>query len=188
MQALLKKAAGLDIAMICPLHGPILKENLGHYIGLYDKWSKYEPEVEGVFIAYASIHGNTAKAARLLAEKLEQRGVAVKTADLCRADMAQCVADAFTYSKMVCASASYDGGLFPPMEDFLHHLKAKTYRGRTVALVENGTWAPSAGRCMRELLGAMKDVRLREEIVLVPSSVKSETETELDKLADWLAK
>jgi len=187
VQALLKKAAALDIQMICPLHGPILKENLGHYIGLYDKWSRYEPEVEGVFIAFASIHGNTGKAAHLLAEKLEAKGVKVSIADLSRSDVAECVEDAFKYSKMVCAAASYDGGLFPPMEDFLHHLKAKTYRSRTVALVENGTWAPSAGRCMRELLSAMKDIDLREETVLIPSSVKPETEAELDKLADWLA-
>ncbi len=186
VQALLKKAAGLDIAMICPLHGPVLKENLGHYIGLYDKWSRYEPEIDGVFIAFASIHGNTAKAARLLGEKLEQRGVKVKVADLSRADMAQCVSDAFQYSRMVCAAASYDGGLFPPMEDFLHHLRSKTYRCRTVALVENGTWAPSAGRCMRELFCQMKDIRLREETVLIPSTVKPETEAQLEQLADWL--
>ena len=186
VQALLKKAAALDIAMICPLHGPVLKEDLGYYIGLYDRWSRYEPEIDGVFIAYASIHGNTARAARLLAQLLEDRGVPVKAADLSRADMAQCVADAFRYSRMVCAAASYDGGLFPPMEDFLHHLRAKTYRNRTVALVENGTWAPSAGRCMRELLGAMKDVRLREETVLICSAVKPETEEQLRQLADWL--
>ncbi len=187
VQALLKKAAGLDIAIICPLHGPILKEDLGHYIGLYDKWSRYEPEVEGVFIAYASIHGNTAQAARYLTERLEERGVKVTLADVSRADMAECVEDAFKYSKMVCAAASYDAGLFPPMEDFLHHLRAKTYRSRKVALVENGSWAPSAGKCMRAILGEMKDLTVREELVSIRSSVKPETKAALDELAAWLA-
>ncbi len=187
VQALLKKAAGLDIAIICPLHGPILKEDLGHYIGLYDKWSRYEPEVEGVFIAYASIHGNTAQAARYLTERLEERGMKVTLADVSRADMAECVEDAFKYSKMVCAAASYDAGLFPPMEDFLHHLKAKTYRSRKVALVENGSWAPSAGKCMRAILGEMKDLTVREELVSIRSSVKPETKAALDELAAWLA-
>ncbi len=187
VQALLKKAAGLDIAIICPLHGPILKEDLGHYIGLYDKWSRYEPEVEGVFIAYASIHGNTAQAARYLTERLEERGMKVTLADVSRADMAECVEDAFKYSKMVCAAASYDAGLFPPMEDFLHHLRAKTYRSRKVALVENGSWAPSAGKCMRAILGEMKDLTVREELVSIRSSVKPETKAALDELAAWLA-
>ena len=160
VQALLKKAAGLDIAMICPLHGPILKENLGYYINLYDIWSSYRPETEGVFLAYASIHGNTAKAALALKEMLERRGVTVAAADVCRTDVAECVEDAFRYSKMVCCAASYDGGLFLPMEDFLHHLKAKTYQNRKVALVENGTWAPSALRVMKELFSAMKNVEI----------------------------
>ena len=186
VQALLKKAAGLDIAMICPLHGPILKENLGHYLNLYDIWSSYRPETEGVFLAYASIHGNTAKAALALQEMLERRGVQVECADVCRSDVAECVENAFRYSKMVLCASSYDGGVFLPMEDFLHHLRAKTYRNRTVALVENGTWAPSAGRCMRELFCQMKDIRLREETVLIPSTVKPETEAQLEQLADWL--
>ena len=186
VQALLKKAAALDIALICPLHGPVLREDLGHYIGLYDKWSRYEPEIDGVFIAYASIHGNTAQAARRLADLLARRGVAVKAADLARADLSACVADAFQYSTLVCASASYDGGLFPPMEDFLHHLRAKTFRNRRAALVENGTWAPSAGKCMRALLEEMKGIQLREETVLVPSTLKPETEAALEALAEWL--
>ena len=186
VQALLKKAAALDIAMICPLHGPVLKENLGHYIGLYDKWSRYEPEIEGVFLAYASIHGNTAQAARFMAGELEHRGVQVKCADVSRADMAQCVADAFTYSRMICAASSYDGGLFPPMEDFLHHLRAKTYRNRKVAIVENGTWAPSAGKVMGEILGAMKDVAICEKQVTIPSAVKVPTEAALRELLDAL--
>ena len=188
VQALLKKAAALDIAVICPLHGPVLREDLSRYIGLYDKWSRYESETHGVFIAYASIHGNTAQAARRLEELLTQRGVEVKTADLARSDLAACVAGAFQYSTLVCAAASYDGGLFPPMEDFLHHLRAKTFRNRRVALVENGTWAPRAGKCMRALLEEMKGLELREETVLIPSALKPETDAALAALADWLAK
>ena len=187
VQALLKKAAGLDIAIICPLHGPILKENLGYYLNLYDIWSSYRPEEEGVFLAYASIHGNTAKAALALKEMLEQRGVKVAVADVCRADVAECVEDAFRYSKMVCCAASYDGGLFLPMEDFLHHLKAKTYQNRKVALVENGTWAPSALRVMKELLGYMKYVEICEKTVTICSAVKADTLRQLEELADAVA-
>ena len=187
VQALLKKAAGLDIAMICPLHGPILKENLGYYINLYDIWSSYRPETEGVFLAYASIHGNTAKAALALKEMLERRGVTVAAADVCRTDVAECVEDAFRYSKMVCCAASYDGGLFLPMEDFLHHLKAKTYQNRKVALVENGTWAPSAARTMKEILGTMKNVEICEKTVTICSAVKEDTLQALGELADAVA-
>ena len=184
VQALLKKAAGLDIAMICPLHGPVLKENLGHYIAKYDMWSKYEPEVDGVFIAFASIHGNTAQAARLLKDLLEKKGVQVAIADLSRADMADCVENAFKYSKMICAASSYDGGLFPPMEDFLCHLRSKTYRSRKVAIVENGTWAPSAACVMRGYLEAMKNIQLCDLQVTIPSAVKEATVKELEALAD----
>ena len=187
VQALLKKAAGLDIAMICPLHGPVLKEDLGHYIGLYDIWSSYRPETEGVFLAFASIHGNTAKAAAALKEMLERREITVQMADVCRTDMAQCVADAFRYSKMVCCASSYDGGLFLPMEDFLHHLKAKTYQNRKVALVENGTWAPSAARVMKELFGSMKNIALCEKTVTICSAVKDNTLADLEELADAVA-
>ena len=187
VQALLKKAAGLDIAIICPLHGPVLKENLGYYIGKYDMWSKYEPEVDGVFIAFASIHGNTAGAAHMLKDMLEKKGVNVAIADLSRADMADCVENAFKYSKMVCAASSYDGGLFPPMEDFLCHLRAKTYRNRKVAIVENGTWAPSAACVMRGYLEAMKGITLCDLQVTIPSAVKEATVKELQALADELA-
>lgn len=187
VQALLKKAAGLDIAMICPLHGPILKENLGYYINLYDIWSSYRPEVDGVFLAYASIHGNTAKGAMALKEMLERRGVKVAMADVCRADVAECVEDAFKYSKMVLCAASYDGGLFLPMEDFLHHLKAKTYQNRKVALVENGTWAPSALRVMKEILGTMKNVEICDKTVTICSAVKEDTLRQLEELADAVA-
>ena len=147
VQALLKKAAALDIAMICPLHGPILKENLAYYIEKYNIWSSYQPEDEGILVAYASIHGNTKKAAIKMKEILESKGAKkVAITDLSRDDMAEAIEDAFRYDKMVLAAASYDGGVFPCMEDFLHHLKSKNFQKRTVALIENGTWAPEIGR------------------------------------------
>ena len=187
VQALLKKAATLDIQTICPLHGPILKENLGHYIGKYDVWSSYQPEDEGVFIAYASIHGHTAQAAKKLAHILEEKGAKkVVLADLCRSDLAECVEDAFRYSHLVLASASYDAGLFPPMEAFLHKLRAKAYQNRVVALVENGSWAPSAGKCMKAILEPMKNLRMVEPLVSIRSSLKPETEAQLETLADNL--
>ena len=187
VQALLKKAAGLDIAMICPLHGPILKENLGYYLNLYDIWSSYRPETEGVFLAYASIHGNTAKGAAALKEMLEKRGVQVHMADVCRTNVAESVSRAFQYSKMVLCASSYDGGVFLPMEDFLHHLKAKTYQNRKVALVENGTWAPCAGKAMREILGTMKNVEICDKSVTICSAVKEDTLQQLEELADAVA-
>lgn len=187
VQALLKKAATLDIQMICPLHGPILKEDLGYYIGKYDIWSKYEPEDEGVFIAYASIHGNTAKAAKKLAEMLEEKGAKrVAIADLSRDDMAEAVEDAFRHSKLVVASSTYDGGLFPCMEDFLLHLKAKNYQKRTVAIMENGSWAPMAGKKMREILEGMKDITICEPIVTIKSTMKEENLKVMDELAEKL--
>ena len=187
VQALLKKAATLDIQMICPLHGPILKEDLGYYIGKYDVWSKYEPEDEGVFIAYASIHGNTAKAAKELAEMLESKGAKrVAIADLARDDMAEAVEDAFRHDKLVVASSTYDGGLFPCMEDFLLHLKAKNYQKRTVALMENGSWAPMAAKKMREILEGMKEITICEPVVTIKSSMKEETKKVMEELADRL--
>ena len=187
VQALLKKAAALDIAMICPLHGPILKENLGYYVGKYDIWSKYEPEDEGVLIAYASIHGNTAKAAKKLAEILEEKGAKkVAVADLSRDDMAEAVEDAFRYDKLVVASSTYDGGLFPCMEDFLLHLKAKNFQKRTVALMENGSWAPQAARKMRELFEGMKNIEIVEPVVTIKSSMKADTVVKMEELAEKL--
>lgn len=184
VQALLKKAATLDIQMICPLHGPILKEDLGYYIGKYDIWSKYEPEDEGVFIAYASIHGNTAKAAKKLAEMLEERGAKrVAIADLTRDDMAEAVEDAFRHSKLVVASSTYDGGLFPCMEDFLSHLKAKNYQKRTVAMMENGSWAPMAAKKMREYFEGMKEITLCEPVVTMKSTMKDDTLKVMEELA-----
>ena len=187
VQALLKKAATLDIQMICPLHGPILKEDLGYYIGKYDIWSKYEPEDEGVFIAYASIHGNTAKVAKKLAEMLEEKGAKrVAIADLARDDMAEAVEDAFRHDKLVVASSTYDGGLFPCMEDFLSHLKAKNFQKRTVALMENGTWAPMAAKKMREYLEGMKEINICEPVVTIKSAMKEETLKVMDELAEKL--
>lgn len=185
VQALLKKASALDIQMICPLHGPILKENLAYYIGKYDVWSSYRPEDEGVLVAYASIHGNTAQAAKMLAEMLKEKGAPkVAVTDLSRDDMAEAVEDAFRYSKMVVAASSYDAGVFPVMEDFLLHLKAKNYQSRKVAIVENGSWAPSAGRCMKAILENMKNVELCENIVTIKSTLKPENVKQLEELAD----
>ena len=187
VQALLKKAATLDIQMICPLHGPILKEDLGYYIGKYDIWSKYEPEDEGVFIAYASIHGNTARAAKKLAEMLEEKGAKrVAIADLARDDMAEAVEDAFRHDKLVVACSTYDGGLFPCMEDFLAHLKSKNFQKRTVALMENGSWAPMAAKKMREYLEGMKEITICEPVVTIKSAMKEETLKVMEELAEKL--
>lgn len=185
VQALLKKAAGLDIATICPLHGPVLKENLGYYIGLYDTWSSYKPESKGVLIAYASIHGNTGKAAEKLAEILKAKGEEkVVVRDLARADMAEVIEDAFRYDRMILAAASYDGGVFPCMQDFLHHLQSKTYQNRTVGLLENGSWGPTAGRAMKAILETLKNVTIVEPMVTIKSTMKEENLADMEKLAD----
>ncbi|MCI9176396.1 MAG: FprA family A-type flavoprotein [Lachnospiraceae bacterium] len=187
VQALLKKAANLDIAMICPLHGPILKENLEYYIGKYNTWSSYEPEDEGVLVAYASIHGNTKKAAVRMKEILEAKGAKkVAITDLSRDDMAEAIEDAFRYDKLVLAAASYDGGVFPCMEDFLHHLKSKNFQKRTVALIENGTWAPTAARTMKAVLEQMKEITLCEKTVSIKSVMKEANITEMEALAKEL--
>ncbi len=184
VQALLKKAAALDIAMICPLHGPILKEDLGYYVGKYQVWSSYEAEDDGVLVAYASIHGNTAAAARRMKEILEAQGAKkVAITDLSRDDMAEAVEDAFRYDKLVLASATYDGGLFPCMEEFLHHLKAKNYQKRKVALIENGTWAPTAAKNMRALLEQMKNITVCENVVTIRSAAKEEDFGRMEELA-----
>ena len=185
VQALLKKAATLDIACICPLHGPILKENLSYYIGLYDTWSKYEVETEGVFIAYASIHGGTKKAAEKMAEILRAKGAPkVSIADLCRDDMAEAVEDAFRMDKLIVAAASYDADVFPPMYDFLHHLKLKAYQKRRVGIIENGSWAPCAGRVMKGMLETMKDIEIVEPMVTIRSAMKQGDIPALEALAD----
>ena len=185
VQALLKKAATLDIECICPLHGPILKENLDYYIGLYDTWSKYEVETEGIFIAYASIHGGTKKVAEKLAETLREKGAPkVSIADLCRDDMAEAVEDAFRMSKLVVAAASYDADVFPPMHDFLHHLKLKAYQKRRVGIIENGSWAPCAGRIMKGMLETMKEIEIVEPMVTIRSTMKQGDIPALEALAD----
>ena len=185
VQALLKKAATLDIACICPLHGPILKENLGYYIGLYDTWSKYEVETEGIFVAYASIHGGTKKVAEKLAEILREKGAPkVSIADLCRDDMAEAVEDAFRMGKLVVAAASYDADVFPPMHDFLHHLKLKAYQKRRVGIIENGSWAPCAGRVMKGMLEGMKEIEIVEPMVTIRSTMKQADIPALEALAD----
>ena len=185
VQALLKKAATLDIACICPLHGPILKENLGYYIGLYDTWSKYEVETEGIFVAYASIHGGTKKVAEKLAEILREKGAPkVSIADLCRDDMAEAVEDAFRMGKLVVAAASYDADVFPPMHDFLHHLKLKAYQKRRVGIIENGSWAPCAGRVMKGMLESMKEIEIVEPMVTIRSTMKQADIPALEALAD----
>lgn len=187
VQALLKKAAALDIQMICPLHGPILKEDLGYYIGKYDIWSKYEPEDEGVFIAYASIHGNTAKAAQKMAEILEKQGAKrVAIADLSRDDMAEAVEDAFRHDKLLLACATYDSEMFPCMEDFLSHLKAKNYQKRTVALIENGSWGPMAGKRMKAVLETMKEITICEPVITIKSVMTEENIREMEELAKQL--
>ena len=185
VQALLKKAATLNIECICPLHGPILKENLGYYIGLYDTWSKYEVETEGVFIAYASIHGGTRKAAEKMADILREKGAPkVSIADLSRDDMAEAVEDAFRMGKLVVAAASYDADVFPPMHDFLHHLKIKAYQKRRVGIIENGSWAPCAGRVMKEMLESMKNIEIVEPMVTIRSAMKQGDIPALEALAD----
>ena len=188
VQALLKKAANLDIQMICPLHGPILKENLGYYIGLYDTWSSYRPENKGVLVAYASIHGNTAKVAEKFAEMLRAKGVEkVVVSDLAREDMAEVIEDAFRYDRMVVAGASYDGGVFPCMQDFLHHLQSKAYQNRTVGIIENGSWGPTAGRTMKAILETMKNVTIVEPMVTIKSTMKDADIPALEALADTVA-
>ncbi len=173
VQTLLKKAATLDIQKICPLHGPVLSDNLEYYIGLYDTWSKYEPEDKGVLIAYASIHGNTAKAAEKLGEMLRKRGVEkVVVSDLAREDMAEVIEDAFRYDRMILCAASYDGGVFPCMKDFLMHLQSKAYQKRKVGMLENGSWAPCAAKVMKELVETFKDIEVLEPVVTIRSTMK----------------
>ena len=187
VQALLKKLAGANIQTICPLHGPILTENLGYYIGLYDTWSKYEPETEGVFIAYASIHGGTAKAAHRLAKILREKGAPkVSIADLSRDDMAEAVEDAFRMSKLIVCASSYDAGLFPPMHEFLHKLIIKNYQNRRVGILENGSWAPTAGKCMRNMLLEMKNLDIVSPMVTIRARMKAEDLPAMKELADTI--
>ena len=185
VQALLKKAATLDIQTICPLHGPILKENLSYYIGKYMTWSSYEPEDDGVLVACASIHGNTRQAALKMVDILKEKGAAkVAFTDLSRDDMAEAIEDAFRYSKLILAGATYDGGVFPPMEDFLNRLSHKAYQKRTVGIIENGSWAPVAAKSMRAILDTMKDITVCEHTVTIKSTVKDSDLAAFHMLAD----
>ena len=187
VQAVLKKAAGLDIRIICPLHGPVLKEELGFYLEQYRIWSSYEPEERGVLIACASIHGNTARAAMELAQMLKDRGeTKVEVVDLTRTDVSYAVRKAFYYDRVVAASATYDGGLFPAMDHFMAHLRDKTYRNRKVALIENGSWAPAAAKCMRGYLEAMKGVTICETVHTLQGALKDADTGVMEKIADEL--
>ena len=182
VQTLLKKASTLDIKMICPLHGPILKDNLGYYIDKYQIWSSYQSEDEGVLVASASIHGNTKEVALKVVDLLKEKGVKVAFTDLTRDDMAEAVEDAFRYSKMILAGATYDGGVFSPMEDFLHRLQHKGYQNKTVGLIENGSWAPLANKVMKEMLTPMKNVTICENTVTIKSTYKDENQEQLINL------
>ena len=189
VQTLLKKAAGLDIQIICPLHGPILTENLEYYIGKYQTWSSYEPEDKGIFIAYASLHGNTRQAAQMLAKALEEKGAPkVSIADLSRDDLAECVEDAFRYDRLVVAAPTYEGDVMPIMSDFIRHLKIKSYQKRTVGIIENGSWAPVAAKVMREQFEAMKDVTVLDTVVTIKATVKEADKASIEALADALLK
>ena len=184
VQALLKKASTLDIKMICPLHGPILKDNLGYYIDKYQIWSSYQSEDEGVLVASASIHGNTKEVALKVVDLLKEKGVKVAFTDLTRDDMAEAVEDAFRYSKMILAGATYDGGVFSPMEDFLHRLQHKGYQNKTVGLIENGSWAPLANKVMKDMLTPMKNITICENTVTIKSTYKDENQEAINQLVE----
>lgn len=185
VQALLKKAANLDIQMICPLHGPILKENLGYFIDKYNTWSSYKPEEEGIYIACSSIYGNTLKSAEKLVEILKEKGAKkVVLGDLTKEDWAEAVEDAFRYSHLIVASSSYNAGVFPPMKQFLDRLKERNYQNRTVGIIENGSWAPSAGKCMKNVLQEMKDINIVEPVITIKSTMSEENIKQMEEMAD----
>lgn len=189
VQALLKKAAALDIAIICPLHGPVLNENLGYYLDKYNTWSSYAVEDEGVVIAYTSIYGHTKEAVEELAEKLNQRGCPnVVVADLARCDMAEAVADAFRYSKLVLATTTYNATIFPHMQSFIDHLTARNYQGRTVGMIENGAWAPMAAKVMKKMLETSKNLTYTDTTVTVKCALNDASRAQIDALADELCK
>ncbi len=189
VQSLLKKAVNLDIQIICPLHGPVLSENLGYYLNLYNTWSSYQPEEEGVVIAYTSVYGNTKKAALLLAEKLEAKGCPkVAVNDLARCDMAEAVEDAFRYSKLVLATTTYNADIFPFMREFIDHLTERNYANRTVGMIENGSWAPMATKVMKGMLEKSKNLTYTETTVKILSALNADSEAQLDALADELCK
>ncbi|MCI8489650.1 MAG: FprA family A-type flavoprotein [Lachnospiraceae bacterium] len=189
VQNLLKKAAGLDIQTICPLHGPILKENLGYYLDLYNTWSSYSVETEGVVIAYASVYGNTRKAAELLAEQLKEKGCPkVIMNDLARCDMAEAVEDAFRYGKLVLATLTYNNDVFPFMREFIHNLTERNYQKRTIGLIENGSWAPTAAKTMRNMLEGCKELTFTDTTVKIMSALNEESKTAIEALAEELCR
>ena len=188
VQALLKKAATLDIQTICPLHGPILKENLGYYINLYDIWSSYRVEEEGILVAYTSVYGNTKAAVELLVQKLEANGQKVALYDLARSDMAAAVGDAFRYGKLVLATTTYNGDVFPFMKEFIHHLTERNYQNRTVALMENGSWAPVAAKVMTKMLEGSKNLTIAENTVKIFSALNDESRAQIEALAEELSR
>ena len=190
VQTLLKKASALDIKTICPLHGPVLSGDLSHYLERYNTWSSYEPEESGVFIAYASIHGNTAKAAIMLADMIKAKGVKVVASDLtkCGGDLSEAVEDAFRYDRMIVAASTYDAGVFPVMAEFIAHLKSKAYQKRRVGIMENGSWAPMAAKLMKAEFESMKDLTLAENTVTIKSTVKADTVMAMEMLDDEIAK
>ena len=186
VQKLLKKAAALDIQTICPLHGPVLKENLGHYLHLYDLWSSYQPEEDGVVIAYASVYGHTKEAAELLASELKAKGEKVVIYDLARCDTAQAVADAFRYSKLVLATITYNAGIYPCMRDFIDHLTERNFQNREVALMENGSWAPTAAKVMTQMFEKSKNITIAENTIQIKSALNDTSRAAIAKLADEL--
>lgn len=187
VQELLKKAATLDIAMICPLHGPVLKENLGYYLEKYDIWSSYRPEDKGIVVAYASIHGHTKAAVQELVQMLEEMGQKVVAFDLARCDMAEAVEDAYRYDRLIVACPTYDASIFPCMHDFLYHLQIKNFQKRTVGIIENGSWSPSAGRKMKAMLEDMRELKILEPMVTIKSSLKEESRARMRELAKAMA-
>ena len=188
VQALLKKAATLDIAIICPLHGPVLTDNLGHYLGKYDTWSSYRPEDEGVVIAYTSVYGNTKKAALQLAQMLEEKGMKVAIHDLARTDMAEAVEDAFRYSKLVLATTTYNADVFPFMHTFIHGLTERNFQNRTIGLIENGSWAPMAAKVMKGMFEKSKNITFTDTTVKILSALNAESQQQLEALAEELCK
>ena len=188
VQALLKKAAALDIQMICPLHGPVLTENLGHYLNLYDIWSSYRVESEGIVIAYTSIYGNTKTAVELLAQRLKDKGEKVVVHDLARCDMSEAISDAFRYGKLVLATTTYNGDVFPFMKTFLHGLTEWNFRGRTVGLIENGSWAPVAAKVMQQILSECRELRFTDTTVRIRSALDDASRAQLEAMADELTR
>ena len=189
VQSLLKKVSNLDIKIICPLHGPVLKENLNYYINKYDIWSSYKPEDEGIFIACSSIHGNTYKVCEILKEMLEKQGTKkVVLTDLTRCDMAEALEDAFRYNKMILASSTYNMGIFTPMLNFLNALKGKNYQNRTIGIIENGTWAPSTGKCINDIVSTFKDIKIIDPIVTIKTTLNDESKLKLEELANNICK